>query len=327
MILLLLGLTPPVGLYLRSGEWAARLPTTGLLALRATLGTWTPQAVRTQINRRVSPYTYTPDKTDVRRDMGLWAWQERWAARLYVGDLRDDDVSYNADSAMYSINWFPDEITTPLLEAALRSDDHQQRQYAGSMLRDRKGFVATDDLLRVIVEGLADDRVNDRTSWLAMGNARVNFDYLLAHPGAGESYIAQGLRSADSQQRLLCAVIAAATRREALLPSACPILIDSLGNDGVAENAKFSAAALLKLGTPALVYLEPACKDADDQRRQVACLLTERIIEPRGPATRLLASDAASISELVAEPSLLKIEHLERNFWDFPALRPRTGLR
>ncbi|MFT3685587.1 MAG: hypothetical protein QM783_11770 [Phycisphaerales bacterium] len=318
VLLICVGLFPPAALFVRSGKWAAYLPTTALLAARWSLGTWTPSAVRLQIDNRCNPYV--GEKGESVREIPLWQWQQRWAVSLYIDDLRDDDVANNADDALYTLEWFPQAMTTPLLEAALRSNDHQQRQYAASILRGRSGFVPTDDLLRVIVEALEDDYTGKRMSWLGMGNARECFDYLLARPGVAEAYIGRGIASKDGQQRFLCAVIAAATRREALAAQACPVLIDSLGNDGVSENAKFAAAALLRLGTPALPYLEPACSDDDDQRRQVACLLRDRIIEPRGPATRLLASDAASISELVLEPSLLNIDHLERRFWDFPAL-------
>ncbi|MDP1661760.1 MAG: hypothetical protein Q8L55_07575 [Phycisphaerales bacterium] len=321
LMLIAAGLLPPLAVYLRSGRWASHAPTAVLLAVRATMGTHTQWAVRSSIYQRCQPpHDNAGNRID---DPPLPQWQQRWAVRLFIDDMRDDDVRDNADSARYALSCLPTTLTVAPLQAALNDPDQQLRQFAADILRANRSLPVSDDLLRVSVESLRDDRPgpDGRWSWLQMSNAAGGFDFLLTHAQRAEPFIAAGINGGDPQQRFLASVIAATTRLERLLPSACPQLIEALGSDDIAENAKFAAAAFLKLGPAALLYLEPARRDDDAQRRQVACLLVERIIEPRGPATRLLPSDAASISQLAAEPSLLKIENLERRFYDFPSIK------
>lgn len=324
VLFLVAGVSAPVGLYLRSGRWATHLPTPVLLAVRSTMGSFTHPAVRDVIMDRCRP-PYT-EKGEQNGEPPLPLWQQRWAIRTFINDLRDDDVPYNAEGSLYALSWFAHDLTNPPLQAALRSDDYQQRQYAADILRDRSEVAPSADLYRVSVEGLVDDSPGDgRTSWLLMSNAHVGFDYLLLHAEGAEPYIKEGLASKDAQQRMLCALIAAATNRQQLLPTACPLLVESLGSDDIEENAKFSAAALMKLGRPALPYLKPALADDDAQRRQIAVLLVQRIEEPLSPPTRLLESDAASITGLVSEPSLLRLESIEHHFWSFRSINATAG--
>jgi len=323
VMLVAAGLFTPLALYLRSGRWASHAPTPILLAVRSVMGTHTQWAVRSNIYLRCRPlYDESGNRVG---GPALPQWQQRWAVSLFIDDMRDDDVRDNADSARYALSCLPPTLTVAPLQAALNDADSQLRQFAADILRSDRSLPVTDDLLRVSVESLRDDRPgpNGRWSWLRMSNAAGGFDFLLAHAERAEPFIAAAINGEDPQQRFLASVIAAAARLEKLLPAACPQLIEALGSDDIAENAKFAAAAFLKLGPAALPYLEPACRDDDAQRRQVACLLVARINEPRAPATRLLPSDAASISQLAAEPSLLKIEQMERRFSDFPSIRAR----
>lgn len=321
-VLLLAGVAVPTLLYLRSGAWAAHLPDTATLAIRATLGEYTPWCVRSRYLARARLYEYDDHYNRLPRPTPLWGWQQRWAVRLMIGELHSDDVRWNADKAIDLFNDYPREMTTPLLTAALNSDDYQQRQIAAAILRDWPSFVPTDDLLRVTVEGLRNDWGDDHGYSTYTGfNAHQGWEYLSRHGAEAEAHLAKGLESDDLQQRYLCAGLVAVTRRLSLLDRACAILIDGLGDDDVSNNAKLAVTSLMSLGEPALPYLEKAAEDDDAQRRQVALLMIRRIRTPGCPPMRILPSDAAAISELVLEPSMLA-EHGNGEWMpDFPAFK------
>jgi len=297
--LLCAGAAVPVGLYLRGGTWAPHLPDTAILAIRATLGGWTPDCVRGEYLRRTDIYR-PAGKLEVPPPPGMSyaPWQQRWAVRLLIDDLADDAVRGNGESAVWALSRFPAEMAVPAAEEALASTDYQQRQLAASFLRGVRGYAPTDMLLRVTVEGLRDDQFPAGDGYTHYCNAHDGWEYLLHRMDRAERFVAEGLSGDDAQQRLICAGLVAVTGRGALLDRAGPILVRALGSNVVAEDAQFATGALMNLGGPALAYLEPACRDTDSQRRDRARLMVDRLTRFASPSRRLLRADAERVDDV-----------------------------
>ena len=242
--------------------------------------------------------------------------------RLLIGDMADDSVSNNGEDAVWTLERFPDELTVPAAEAALASDDYQQRQFAASFLRGRPRYAATDALLRVTVEGLRDDQFPAGDGYTHFCNAHDGWDYLLGRMDRAEAFVAAGLSGDDAQQRLICAGLAAATRRMALLDRACPILIEALGSNEVTEDAQFATGALMNLGEPALAHLGPARDDADPQRRDRARLIVSRLTRCSSPSKRLLRAKAEHVDEVRSGSPFIEAQCMRYTIPSIPAERP-----
>jgi hypothetical protein len=304
---LLLGLFIPTALAIRSGRWASYIPDTGVLAIRATLGPWTPKCVRAQLLQRtdMTPVDYSvvpqPPLT-----MSYSPWQQRWAARLLVSDFVSDSVSNNAEGALWTLSRFDDRITIPLVERALNSEDYQQRQFAAEFLRQRPNYPATDALIRVTVEGLKDDQFPYSGGYTYLSNAREGWGYLLTRMDAAETEVALAMNGEDRQQRFLCAGLIAATRRAPHLERACSILIAALGDNRQRDDAAFASSAITCLGPQALGYLDPATHGNDPQRRKLAGQLAAWIRKVDLPSKRALRAHAADIFSAFDDPPFLR---------------------
>lgn len=270
--------------YLRSCRWAKHAPTPVLLALERAAPRLMNQRVRWELHSRMKGNT-------------LSQWSTAQLDALAIRSLRDDSVVGNAE---WAIDVLSERLAAKpgLLEEALRDPDWQCQQLAGTLLRQRynrenhgtknlspSGFgerrtVVSDDLLRVSVEGLRDDRLPydqsmRRMTWVF--NAKSSFSFLIDHAERAEELLLAALGSDDEQQRWLAACVLGYAGAWHIADRVAPVLVEHLGANTRSGDATACAAALFHLGHAALPVLEAARHDADSQRAKTAQLLVSRI--------------------------------------------------
>lgn len=255
-------------------EWVTRLPTTPLLRIEATLGPRVPGQVHDELANRACAKAMTSRQREI-------------YAALLVRNLASDEVRGNAGHAGWLLTQLEHEGVVALL-GALKSADYQQRQLAADHLRSMEGFELNQDLLRVTVEGLRDDRFPfdpgtalDSSTWTWSTNARDGTAFLVTYARPAQAFIAQGLASDDRQQRLLCAAIAGWGGLDELAPVAAPILIEHLADNDMQGDAKIAYAALVAFGAHARGALESAIESPDTQQRLSARALLGRLGDTR----------------------------------------------
>jgi hypothetical protein len=206
--------------------------------------------------------------------------------RELVAALRDDEIPGNASKALRILSRCDNRIL-PLLEGALDSDDHQQRQLAAIVLRDRVDEPSAR-LLEVSLEALRiDDLPQDR--WrITKGaeNAGHATNYLLPRLPAVADRLIANLSSEDRQERFLSAYLLARGRDARAAPRVCEILIEHLRDNQLFGDAALSADALYQYGMVARPYLIHAELHADEQAHGLLRLL-------QYDRSRALDSDAA----------------------------------
>lgn len=230
----------------------------------------------------------------------------------FIDDLRDDNVRFNAMEAM-SVLGSVGPAAWPALEAALDSDDWQQRQLAAHLLRRLRPGLATDRMLAVTMEGLADDRLpfgrwegqwggdpqggdpGDRPAWMPMvSNASGGIRWLMRHARDGEAKaeaaLIRGLHSRDYQTRFLCAAALGYEGRTAHTTEIVRVLGPHLRDNRVRGDAVLACQALLGLGKPAVGPLRGLLVGADAQQTRLIRLLTRFIEHPPATAVELRAA-------------------------------------
>jgi len=196
-----------------------------------------------------------------------------------VADLADDDVRWNALSALRLLSAFGDDAV-PELELALDSPDWQQRQLAAVALRRIEDYLPSSRMLEVTVEGLRHDGMpwgradaSTGTGNTMIYNANRGTRYLLDHGRRAESALIEGLRGDDHQQQFLCAYILGCTGRTAALEDAAPILIEHLRDNDIRGDAIMAAIALFQFGDDVLPYIAFALRNADEQQQRLTWLI------------------------------------------------------
>lgn len=281
LVLLLIALPCWKIRWIRSGNWAPYTPTPVLLVLEQTLTRFVPARIRDELLSR------EPQMSDASR---------AWLSRIAVGELCQDNTSYNASWACDVLDAAA-PASIPILEHALQSEDHQQRVLAAMVLmrladpqldswyqrnhprRLDVSYKPPRPLYSVAVEGLADDSIDWRMGDYAT-DAEVAFPYLIHHAEDATSELSIGLSSKDAQQQLLCAAIAAMSHHSTLEARGIAHLCDSLGDDDEMENAVFAYQALWRTGDAALPRLETSLAsepNENTQRARTALLLIYRL--------------------------------------------------
>jgi hypothetical protein len=230
-------------------------------------------------------------------------------ARTLVDRLRDDDQDWNASRAMEALG----ELETPPvaeLQAALDSDDWQQRQLAATLLwryfkpngyfgerspawRFQSQGSVTPRLIGVTIEGFRNDRLpldRWRGKYTYSFNAAEGFRNLRHYAAQAEAQLAAGLKSDDYQQRFLCALTlgfgGVSTQAEAV----ARVLLPHLRDNDMPDDAKWCTAALLHLGPSVSPSLRAAQPDADEQQVKLIGLILldfeQPLIEGEGEAVR-----------------------------------------
>lgn len=259
--------------WLRRGGWVQYTPTTVLIGLERAIPSFVHAEVRWRLDSRLEKG-------------GMWEIQKGWLIAPAVHALGADRVSWNADWGRGVLRRIGDRAI-PALEAALRSEDYQRRQIAADLLRDRadpdpalrwrwqqaaaeERYEPTDDLLRVTVEGLQDDRLSLPC---CLNNAYGGFEFLRRYPLRIEPFVRAGLRGTDGQQRWLCATLADVCGLTALADDFVPALVEQLAADELEENAIAATTLLVRMGWPAVKHLQRVADSADPQQRRIAGLI------------------------------------------------------
>ncbi|MCC6971020.1 MAG: hypothetical protein IT434_12450 [Phycisphaerales bacterium] len=281
LVLLLIALPCWKVRWIRSGNWAPYAPTSILLTLEESFPGYIPWTVCDEL---------------LSREPGMSQVSRAWLARVAVSELASDEISHNsawASDVLYAAA--PSSI--PALEVALRSEDFQQRMLAAMVLmrladptlstryhlRSAQSidvdYSPPDNLYSVAVEGLADNSI-DWTTGVYGTDADLAFPYLLRNAEHATPELSAGLDSHDTQQKLLCAAIAAMSHHSTLRDRGIEYLCRSLGDDDETENAVFAYQSLWRTGDVVLPQLEAtiaAEPNESTQRARTALLLIYRL--------------------------------------------------
>lgn len=264
LVLAVAGVPLAMSDYMRKGQWARDLPPLAAISIERVLGTEAPDAVR-RANRSL------PQRGSLSpAELALFA-------RSLVIDLGDDATDNNAGRA-FELLAALGPPAFPFLREGLSSGDHQRRQLCGQLLREGYAF-PTPDLIRVSVEGLANDGLSQRDFW---ANASSSARFLVKVVDRALPQLRAGMDSEDGQQRFLCAVVVGFARESRLAAIAAPILTEHMADNDVGEDAGLAAAALFALGDPARPYLERAMAEGDAQARDLARLVLLDLSGPPG---------------------------------------------
>lgn len=162
-----------------------------------------------------------------------------------ISDLRADDIPRNAVQASRELQRLLNEPlqemlslrddTVAKLNGCLSSDDYQQRQFAGSILRKMSGTTPSKRLLQVTCEGLRDDALPNTVD-NAMG-------YLLLHLDQSSEFVIEGLTSEDKQQKYLCASLLAMSEDDKDVAKSVTVLQKGLNEDN--EQWRFLCAFIM----------------------------------------------------------------------------------
>lgn len=225
--------------------------------------------------------------------------------RELVEDLRDDDVRFNAGSAVYALQ----RIGTPAvphLIPALQSGDYQFRQFAAHVLRRIDPANTDEQLLRVSVEALQDDEYPyGKTQTTFVKNAYSATMYLINHAATAEPLLDVALGSPDHQQRFLAAYILGMGGRAATIERAAPILIAHLRDNSIRGDAILATAALYRFGLAVMPTLQDALADADPQQEEMLGLLMVDLLNPpRTKADLVARKSLQSITTVVYDPAI-----------------------
>ncbi|MEZ6019542.1 MAG: hypothetical protein R3F17_05390 [Planctomycetota bacterium] len=199
----------------------------------------------------------------------------------YIEDLRDDDVRFNAGSALVALRTLL-PASRPALEAVLDSDDYQQRQYATFLLLDTvtKPEGPSPKLWRNLVEGLGSDEIRD-TGWSGdFANATDFAACLLEHGDPAVPHLLEALHQPNAQRRLLAAAILAWRGDKDHVAQLCEELLPHLNDNQAAGDARIACSALVGIGRPALPFLREASPRLDVQGRELAEYLIAVIHDP-----------------------------------------------
>lgn len=249
------------------------------------------------------------------------------AARVgeLIEHLRSNDTRWDAIRAMHAIHGVS---PAPLaaLEAALNSEDFQQRQLAAALLRDalfpagRWGWFDRDGeapstepdqrvsrrLLEVTIEGLRDDTIPwDGTRNVMVANASGGFRFLVRYASQAVDLLEAGCRSSDEQQRLICALALGFGRVSSAAELVAETLLPHLRDNDILGDALWAVRALYLTGRQVIPYLMQALPEADDQQRSLIELLIRDFDDPPRDKGELVARRGLQrVTSVVYDPAL-----------------------
>ncbi len=215
------------------------------------------------------------------------------AARALVEDLRHDDRRFNATDALSVLRSCGPEVV-PALEAALHSDDWQQRQLACEALRRIGGYDPSDRMLEVCIEGLRRDGLPMGDGrYTTVFNAADGTRFLVQHPERARPLLRPALESADEQQRFLAAFVLGFGADVDEAARICRVLMPHLRSNAIRSDAILAAAAIRALGKSAVPQLLLSRDSDDEQQRGLVALL---IAHARGAPPEELAGLARAVN-------------------------------
>ena len=222
--------------------------------------------------------------------------EETLQIRWLVGDLRDDPFRFNAMEAMWRLRDFGD-AALPALREALASEDWQQRQMAAHLLRRMDPDPPGDAMLRVCVEGLANDglpygprrRPGGRGSFTYVNNANAGVLYLIEHAAAAEPWLLEAIEGGDAQQRFLAAFVLGTAGRGEHAAVVADALLPHLEDNRIRGDGLMAGSALFCLGIEIEPHLRAARPTADEQAGPVIDLILRNLHDPPDTQEKLWA--------------------------------------
>ncbi len=228
----------------------------------------------------------------------------------WVRDLRDDEVPWNAASALGRLVALP-RGAVPALERALLSSDVQQRHLVALALRQRcRGGrdAPSPRLFEVTVEALAGwmgeqlavRRVSQTWSPTAEGTR-----FLAPNALAAREPLRRGLGSGDEQQRFLCAWLLGQSGDMEQASGICRELLPHLGDNQICGDALMAANGIYRLGTAALPTLRWWRPHVDAQARGLIDLIVLDLEQPpRSRADVVARGRDLHVTQLYHDPAL-----------------------
>lgn len=216
--------------------------------------------------------------------------------RSLVGDLRDDPFRFNAHEAMRELQKIGD-VALPALRQALGADDWQQRQLAAHLLRRMDPEPPGDEMLRVCVEGLAnDDLPYGPRRWPGIQgtrtyipNANAGTLFLIDHAAAAEPWLLKAIEHGDAQQRFLSAFILGTAGRGEHAATVAAVLLPHLADNDIRGDGLMAGSALFRTGAAIEPYLRAARPEADEQAGPVIDLILHDLHDPPDTQEKLWA--------------------------------------
>ncbi|MCA8944158.1 MAG: hypothetical protein KDB80_16455 [Planctomycetes bacterium] len=172
----------------------------------------------------------------------------------WIDDLRDDDERWNGCIAKRQLlrHW---RAARDHLEAALSSDDAQQRRFATDILRDAACPDPSARLLQAMVADLEPGSCYEVPA----------LQYLVPHVSSVRAELEWRLRSSSPQLRLYAAYLLANGGYDDV--GVRTVLVEHLGDNSIDGDALFASHALYQLGNPVLATLDERMPYLDEQAR------------------------------------------------------------
>lgn len=260
---------------IRHGRWVPYTPTPALVTLRWA---WTGLT-----GREMHPLLEWELDCRIHR-VPVAGWNLRRLIEAYAWQMRLDDRPRAASRAAWKLA----ALGPPgheFLRATLRSNHYQSRQLAAHVLLGNWWERPTDDLLRVVIEGLGRDGIawNDGGVW-----------YLAEHAADAETRLAEGLESPDEQRRAYCARAIVAGDLRSLFGRAVPALVESLRDNTRRNDARHAAYDLIRMGPLVRPAVAAVLTSDDPQQREFAEYILRRIDNAAARSTEPAEADAGS---------------------------------
>lgn len=209
----------------------------------------------------------------------------RAIARL-IADLRDDDVAFNAESALWSLTYAGPEVIAPL-EDALASRDRQQRLLVGYLLGRKREVKASPALARVLLESFEESEPHIRVTADLHDCAFRRFSCDRALFEMVENRISLGLNSDEPLARIESAFLFAKQHSELARRRVLVALLGALEDNQVRGDARLGLRGLVCLGDEAREALENAWPGRDAQQRALIGHLLSKLSPAHGGAHAL----------------------------------------
>lgn len=245
--------------------------------------------------------------------------QERESFERRIAELADDDLISNA---VYALRYLRGKKRAlGLLEEALSSEDYQQRQLAGWLIR-HSSRKPSDLLLEVSVEGLGVDELSYRQT---VPNRENALRYLEKHTRKARPHLVRSLDDPDAQRSLLSAYLLGRAGDDTAVAKTAEILIDHLEDNDVRNDACLACQGLFGLGDAAVPYLKKWRNSSDSQQRALVELLYLNITDPTiDPDEIERRRGLVRITSLDLDPTLARRRRLPPDFGDYK-LRQRIS--
>ncbi len=229
----------------------------------------------------------------------------------WIQDLRDDDVRWNAATALEKLIEAGD-VAVPALERALWSDDVQQQFYAARALHALNAPIS-DRYLTVLVDAASKEHYSD---------TKHAYAALLCGGPRAIPFVRPLLDAGDYATRFRAAHVLARLGDSLHAESISHQMVRHLGHNRVPDDAVFAANALYHIGAPAVPILQSARGYLDDQGRALVDLILLDLRDP--PRTkqdfmrREVMQRQHQISRTYADP----VVQLDLRYTDIPRAKP-----